>query len=363
MAMVKLRSVVDASKLSPEFSRPSSKPSAVRACARRGQRACGRHHGVLVAHQQRVVEDLAQPLERRADRGLRLVHADRGARDAALGDQRAQHAQQVGLERDRRRGTRCVRPPDIDFAMRPIAPAQFRTGPRLATIGAAPMPGPRSAHERQRKPTHEHTFRGATRRHRPAQTGSTRPTARSPGACCPSSACSGCWPGSTASTSASPSCRCWTTCASARRSTAWAPASSSSATSSSRCPPTCCCRRSARKKTIMRITIGWGLICMLSLGHDADAVLHPALPAGRVRGRLLSRHDPVPHLLVSRRAARQGLRHLHVGLGDRRRAGRAAGRLDHELAWAACTAGPAGSGCSCSKAFRRSSPASSPAST
>jgi len=41
---------------------------------------------VFLSHQQRVAEDLAQPLERGADRRLRLVHADRGARDALLVD-------------------------------------------------------------------------------------------------------------------------------------------------------------------------------------------------------------------------------------------------------------------------------------
>ncbi|MNS97425.1 hypothetical protein D3C72_1317560 [compost metagenome] len=63
------------------------------------QGALGRHHDVLLAREQRVVEDRAQPLERRADGRLRLVQADRGARHALLGDQDAQHAQQVGIER------------------------------------------------------------------------------------------------------------------------------------------------------------------------------------------------------------------------------------------------------------------------
>ena len=55
--------------------------------------ALGRDHPALLAHQQRIVEDDAQPLQRDADRRLRLVELDRRARHAALGEERAQHAQ------------------------------------------------------------------------------------------------------------------------------------------------------------------------------------------------------------------------------------------------------------------------------
>ncbi|MCY1300227.1 hypothetical protein D9M70_497880 [compost metagenome] len=102
------------------------------------------------------------------------------------------------------------------------------------------------------KPDGERSCPPPNKPHRPfplprrrSRTGST---ARSPGDCCPSSASSGSWPGWTASTSDSPSCRCSTCCGSARRSMAWGRASSSSATSSSRCPPTPCCRRSAQRR-------------------------------------------------------------------------------------------------------------------
>lgn len=57
---------------------------------------------------------------------------------------------------------------------------------------------------------------------------------------------------------------------------------------------------------------------LAGLGDDTDPVLHPALD-GRVRGRLLPRHHPLPDLLVSVRCCAKGLRHLHVGLSHRRR--------------------------------------------
>ena len=63
------------------------------------ERALGRHHAALLPHQQRIAEDLAQTLQGRADCGLRLVQAQRGARHAALADQEHEHAQQVGVER------------------------------------------------------------------------------------------------------------------------------------------------------------------------------------------------------------------------------------------------------------------------
>ena len=108
------------------------------------------------------------------------------------------------------------------------------------------------------------------------------------------------------------------------------------------------------RKTIMRITIGWGLISIaMMFVTDAGDVLLPALPARRVRGRLLPRHHPVPDLLVPERPARQGLRHVHVGVGARRRDRRPAGRHHHDVAERRQRLGRAGSGCSCSKACRR----------
>lgn len=56
------------------------------------------HHVVLVAHQQRVAEDHAQPPQRRADGWLGLVQPYGRARHALLADQGAQHAQQIGVE-------------------------------------------------------------------------------------------------------------------------------------------------------------------------------------------------------------------------------------------------------------------------
>ena len=119
----------------------------------RGERARRRHHGVLVAHQQRVVEDLAQPLERRADGGLRLVHPDRGARNALLGDQRAQHAQQIGLEGIV--GAGHVREDSgyrLCYAPYCACPVSHRA-PTRDHWRHPRSTGPRSTHERQRNRT------------------------------------------------------------------------------------------------------------------------------------------------------------------------------------------------------------------
>ena len=62
------------------------------------RRARGRHHRRAVAHQQRVPEDLAQPLERAAHRRLGLAQAARGTRHAALFHHRGEHAQQMTVE-------------------------------------------------------------------------------------------------------------------------------------------------------------------------------------------------------------------------------------------------------------------------
>ena len=59
-------------------------------------------------------------------------------------------------------------------------------------------------------------------------------------------------------------------------------------------------RRMGARRWISRILISWGLI---SVGHDVRAgaveLLSAAFSAGTGRGRLLSRHHPVPELLVS----------------------------------------------------------------
>jgi len=44
------------------------------------------------------VQQFAQPPQRRADGGLRLPQAQRGLRDAALGQQRLQHADQPDVQ-------------------------------------------------------------------------------------------------------------------------------------------------------------------------------------------------------------------------------------------------------------------------
>ena len=78
-------------------------------------------------------------------------------------------------------------------------------------------------------------------------------------------------------------------------------------------------RRRARPSRASRSC--WGICCVAMMFVTTPAhVLPPALPARRVRGRLLPRRDPVPHLLVPDRAPRQGLRHVHVGIRARRRA-------------------------------------------
>jgi hypothetical protein len=58
----------------------------------------GWRHAAPRAHQQGVAGDVAQPFERGADRRLGQVEPPRRARDAALGQQHMQHAQQVGIE-------------------------------------------------------------------------------------------------------------------------------------------------------------------------------------------------------------------------------------------------------------------------
>ena len=85
---------------------------------------------------------------------------------------------------------------------------------------------------------------------------------------------------------------------------------------------------------------------------DADAVLYCPLPARRVRGGLLPRRHPLPHLLVPVGTARADDRHLHVGDHDHQRHRRAAVRRDDEIFRRHRMAWPAGSGCSSCRACR-----------
>ncbi|MCY1524762.1 hypothetical protein D9M68_597100 [compost metagenome] len=62
------------------------------------QRALGRHHQVLFPDQQRVAEQLPQPLERGAQGRLRLVHPDGGTGNASFLDQGAQDTQEVSVQ-------------------------------------------------------------------------------------------------------------------------------------------------------------------------------------------------------------------------------------------------------------------------
>src|SRR5690606_23837876 len=99
-----------------------------------------------------VGEGLAQAAQGGADGRLRLVHPHRGARDAALGHQRDQHAQQVGVDRvadaghgGRRCGSGDARGITNRYAEhygsrapgRPILPTLRRSGD-----GARPPPAP-----------------------------------------------------------------------------------------------------------------------------------------------------------------------------------------------------------------------------
>ena len=59
----------------------------------------GRHHARLAAHEDRIVQRLAQFAQRGADGGLGLIQTQRGLRDAALDQQRAQHAHEPDIER------------------------------------------------------------------------------------------------------------------------------------------------------------------------------------------------------------------------------------------------------------------------
>ena len=133
-----------ASNASGRTRRLSISASAMRAdCMSSNARGVG-HHRRLVAHQQRIVHDVAQALQRRADRRLRLVQLDRGARDAALGNQHAEHAQQVGVERVVGSGHR---PPPcwrlVDGASRELRGAVPPTySNRYAQYSSRPLPRP-----------------------------------------------------------------------------------------------------------------------------------------------------------------------------------------------------------------------------
>ena len=64
-------------------------------------------------------------------------------------------------------------------------------------------------------------------------------------------------------------------------------------------------QRIGARKTLARITILWANVDGHGLRHDAVLVLSAALPAGRVRGGLLSRRHAVPDVLDPRRPARR----------------------------------------------------------
>jgi Sugar phosphate permease len=55
---------------------------------------------------------------------------------------------------------------------------------------------------------------------------------------------------------------------------------------------------------IARIMITWGILAGLTAGDGFDELRDRALPARRRRGRILSRHHPLLHLLVSEPSSR-----------------------------------------------------------
>jgi hypothetical protein len=63
-----------------------------------GQRAAGRHHLLLRAQQQRIVEMPAQSRQRVAHGRLTDMHALRGPRHTAFVHQRLKTAQQMNIE-------------------------------------------------------------------------------------------------------------------------------------------------------------------------------------------------------------------------------------------------------------------------
>ena len=74
------------------------------------------------------------------------------------------------------------------------------------------------------------------------------------------------------------------------------------------------------RKTLLRIMFCWGIVAAAMMFVQTPTQFYvAALPARRVRGRLLPRHHPVPHLLVSVDAARPDDRHLHGGHHRRER--------------------------------------------
>ena len=78
--------------------------------------------------------------------------------------------------------------------------------------------------------------------------------------------------------------------------------------------------RIGARRTIARITIGWGVTSKFDDGgEDDDCVLRLEVPARRVRSRLLSRRHSLSHLLVSDLPAGAALRAFHVRVGFRRR--------------------------------------------
>ena len=113
------------------------------------------------------------------------------------------------------------------------------------------------------------------------------------------------------------------------------------------------------RRWIGRIMISWGIgFGRLCVHPRADQLLHPALHSGPCRGRLLSRHDPLFHLLVPT---------ARIGRGSspgswrrsRYRSGSARRSRPRSSSLMAFSGSPAGNGCSSARRRRRSSSGSS----
>ena len=91
--------------------------------------------------------------------------------------------------------------------------------------------------------------------------------------------------------------------------------------------------RIGARKTIARITLLWGLCCVAMMFVTTAGLFYLLrFLLGVFEAGLLSGRDPVPDLLVPHRAARQGVRPVHVGLRHRRGDRRTARRHDHDRA-------------------------------
>src|SRR5271166_3672257 len=73
-------------------------------------------------------------------------------------------------------------------------------------------------------------------------------------------------------------------------------------------------QRVGARRWIARVMITWGIYLHLFYADPRRrSVLHPAIPAGRGRGRLLPGHYSLSELLVSETVAWPGYGRLHVG--------------------------------------------------